>query len=201
MSDNNRIATLLALKGAPLSVLIAISFEPTATHAHLSAITGWSKNVVTDATTRLRALQLIQKSHRYGHYTITPKGQHFLSGIPNNGTPDEESIIVAHENLSSTYCNNNKYPPILWDSHNPNSTAAALSSYNVLPNRRSIAIAQRDDITPDVINTIATDLITRYGCVEPGLLITILDAYRPDTTPTRPNYHKYKSGKYGDIGE
>jgi hypothetical protein len=66
------LATLRALKGAPLSILIAmmIAQQPVG-EGWLETITGYSQNTVRNGCKFLLEIQMIQRNSRYQGYTLT----------------------------------------------------------------------------------------------------------------------------------
>jgi hypothetical protein len=111
--SDSPIATLRALKGAPLSIVIALKLagQPVGA-AWLIAATGYGHNVIARALRVLCELQLAMPLRRYDGWTLTEGGSRLLLPLPIDGSA-QNGISPLSSSSSSRYKEENTLPPLL----------------------------------------------------------------------------------------
>src|SRR5437763_1216417 len=92
------LSQLRALKGAPLSCLIAMHIAAQPVGANwLSAITGYAHQAITKALIVLREFQLAVETSRFNGWTLTPHGQQLVLPAPVPPSAENQPSPVEYQ--------------------------------------------------------------------------------------------------------
>jgi len=223
------IQLLRSLKGPPLSVYLALWLsDDLMGHCDLVSATGWSKNRVTEALKMLQLTGLVENVRRIQGWSLTASGRNALlnvdpiqhaslkmrdsiSASPQKGDSQEDNLLLTtptdlflpFKGSSSKEDSSQKESQLF------EANLAALARYGVKQNKRTLTLAGREDITPQLIEKHHKRLLHRRH-YEPGLLVTTLEANDvmlheqvplPERVDPDENRFRYIEGEFGHIGD
>jgi hypothetical protein len=146
------LATIRALKGAPLSILVAmlIAQQPVG-EGWLATITGYSPNTIRNGCKFLIETQMIQRNGRYKGYVLTNGTQQLIIGKPE--IRERQNLTLYDTTTTTTF---NKY-----EGENSEEKAAAVEERTSKNDARLTLLYDAGIMEPTASRLIENDWVTR----------------------------------------
>lgn len=95
------LATIRALKGAPLSILVAmlIAQQPVG-EGWLVTVTGYSQNTIRNGCQFLKEIQMIRRNGRYNGYVLTNGAMQLGLGVDDD--EERQNLTLPHSTTTDT---------------------------------------------------------------------------------------------------
>ena len=175
------IDLLRALKQAAVVLLLFLRARRQLNAGDVRRLLALDPKTTRDCLDELVSLGFLARTGKRPRYSLTAKGIEFPSQtlpIITITTHQEGMDFGSNKVISNTARKSEKTPLGGAADADLEPSLAALEAYGVKRNTRTIRLAQ--SLSPAVIHTTAAGLKQRYGKIDPGLLIYVLESNPAD---------------------